>query len=445
MQHQHVIGQLTVEIQGATIATAADYQRACSQQVRSAHFLSLLNQELDRLDQGNGVWQIPRLELDLQIENDDQFGAAFLAAFRQAIAQQATYSNRQMVSEETNIASLALHFLEHGTLPWNATPQQKSAIHQLLVADEFAEISDFLHNLEQKAAHKASIWLRFLYTVGLDRVKDLLHIRYNFSSGLLHWLDTLAFAQPSPGAKGISLLGDIPYSSLPAMNCWYLALHYRELAVQNESYFKEKIQEALNLWHSKLERPQSKPGRIAPQDLMPPMPGEAPFEEAVFIQNSGLVLLAQFFPILFQRAGLVENGQFIDVTAQNSAIQLLQYLLTGEDQAWEHDLLLNKILCDIPEDMPVNRFTALSEMQRHEADILLTEAIRQWAVLKNTSVQGLREMFLERDGKLTRNGRNWRLQVERKAVDVLLERLPLGWGYSVIKLPWMEGVLYVEW
>jgi hypothetical protein len=35
------------------------------------------------------------------------------------------------------------------------------------------------------------------------------------------------------------------------------------------------------------------------------------------------------------------------------------------------------------------------------------------------------------------------LKVQPRAFDMLLDRLP--WGFSIIKLPWMQGVLHVEW
>ncbi|MEM9214098.1 MAG: contractile injection system tape measure protein [Cyanobacteria bacterium P01_F01_bin.150] len=38
---------------------------------------------------------------------------------------------------------------------------------------------------------------------------------------------------------------------------------------------------------------------------------------------------------------------------------------------------------------------------------------------------------------------NWTLRVEQMAIDVLLTRLP--WGVSMVKLPWMDGLLTVEW
>ena len=69
--------------------------------------------------------------------------------------------------------------------------------------------------------------------------------------------------------------------------------------------------------------------------------------------------------------------------------------------------------------------------------------IANWKVLGNTSVAGLRESFLQRGGSLKRHDEAWRLQVEPRAFDMLLDQLP--WGYSTIKHPWMERVIHVDW
>jgi hypothetical protein len=36
-----------------------------------------------------------------------------------------------------------------------------------------------------------------------------------------------------------------------------------------------------------------------------------------------------------------------------------------------------------------------------------------------------------------------RLQVEGKALDILLDYLP--WTLSIVKLPWMKKLLHIEW
>ncbi|HRF39189.1 MAG TPA: contractile injection system tape measure protein, partial [Saprospiraceae bacterium] len=70
-------------------------------------------------------------------------------------------------------------------------------------------------------------------------------------------------------------------------------------------------------------------------------------------------------------------------------------------------------------------------------------AIDNWGALGSTSPDGLRGNFLVRDGKLTRTDLGRLLQVEAQSYDLLLDRLP--WGINMVKLPWMEDMLFVEW
>jgi hypothetical protein len=58
-------------------------------------------------------------------------------------------------------------------------------------------------------------------------------------------------------------------------------------------------------------------------------------------------------------------------------------------------------------------------------------------------VNGLRENFLKRDGLIRKKENDWHLHVERKTMDVLLDRIP--WGYSMVQLPWSTYFISVEW
>ena len=63
--------------------------------------------------------------------------------------------------------------------------------------------------------------------------------------------------------------------------------------------------------------------------------------------------------------------------------------------------------------------------------------IEQWRILKKTSVDGFRESFLQREGRLSLQENGWSLKVARASYDVLLDQLP--WGISVVLLPWMKS------
>jgi len=165
--------------------------------------------------------------------------------------------------------------------------------------------------------------------------------------------------------------------------------------------------------------------------------------DTIYITNAGLVLLHPFLPALFDTLKLTEQNAWNGQDSVYQAIQAMQFMVNGKDETEEFDLVLNKILCSINIGEVLPTTTELNEEIKTECDNLLKAAISHWKVLKNTSVDGLREGFLQRNGKLSRVDDGWRLQVEQKALDVLLNHLP--WGIGIIKLPWMNEMLYVDW
>lgn len=166
-------------------------------------------------------------------------------------------------------------------------------------------------------------------------------------------------------------------------------------------------------------------------------------QEGVFTTAAGLVLLHPFLNSLFQLLGLLQEKRFLNIDAQEKAIYLLHYLATGEKKAEEYELLMPKILCAYPIGQPIPKRIKLSDLEMEEADTLLKAAIASWEILKNTSPAGLREGFLQRTGKLQVLEGKIGLQVEKAAIDVLLDHLP--WNLSIIKLPWLKEVIRVEW
>lgn len=172
----------------------------------------------------------------------------------------------------------------------------------------------------------------------------------------------------------------------------------------------------------------------------------SPAERAngIYLNHAGLVLLHPFLTYYFEAIGLVSENAFCHEYAQQIAIVLLHYLATGETSAPEYDLVLPKLLCGWPLNDPVVVGLELPEAALAEAENLLETVIRYWEVLKNTSPDGLRQGFLQRQGKLTQAEMGgWKLRVEQQSIDILLTRLP--WGVSMVKLPWMAEVLVVEW
>jgi hypothetical protein len=166
-------------------------------------------------------------------------------------------------------------------------------------------------------------------------------------------------------------------------------------------------------------------------------------EEGLFGNYAGLILLHPFLATFFTRCGLMEGARFQDAAARQMAVFLLYYLATGQKEGPEYDTLFPKLFCGCTLDESLPLRMELSEAVYAEADELLQMVLQRWEKLKNTSADGLREGFLRRMGKLTRRQNRLVLVVEISAIDVLLDYLP--WNLSLVKLPWLNELLYIEW
>jgi hypothetical protein len=168
--------------------------------------------------------------------------------------------------------------------------------------------------------------------------------------------------------------------------------------------------------------------------------GEIP-GDAVFIGNAGLVLLHPFLPRLFASLQIADGDVLKD---PGTALQVLHYICTGQRIAVDHELILPKILCGIPTDAFVAVEDPLHEAHCHETERMMQAAIQHWSALRSTSIDGFRESFLQRAGKLAFDeDAGWSLFVEVKTFDILVNHLP--WGFGRIRLPWMKAMLQVQW
>lgn len=186
------------------------------------------------------------------------------------------------------------------------------------------------------------------------------------------------------------------------------------------------------------------------QDAASPAPEQMGLDTAAdsdavryYIGNAGLALVAPFLGQFFKHLGFVEGAAFVDEGAQHRAVLLTQVLVTGHADHPEPVLVFNKVLCGWPLAVPVDRTIDLTEAEHAACDDFLTSVVAQWPALKKTSAAGFRAAFLQREGRLERQDTNYTLYVERTAYDVLLDTLP--WGIGLLKHPWMDRPVYLEW
>jgi hypothetical protein len=165
--------------------------------------------------------------------------------------------------------------------------------------------------------------------------------------------------------------------------------------------------------------------------------------EAIYVENAGLVLAAVYVPRLFAMLNLTDSEKFKDADAAERGVHLLQYLATGLSASPEYELALNKLLCGVALDTPVASAIEITADERLAIDGLLDAMIQHWTAIGKTSVAGLRESFLQREGRLTHDDNGWRLHVQSRAFDMLVDRIP--WGFATVKFAWMDEVIHVEW
>ena len=170
-------------------------------------------------------------------------------------------------------------------------------------------------------------------------------------------------------------------------------------------------------------------------------------EDIFYVGNAGLVLTGAYLPRFFELLDMTEKvdgaTRWKTRDAAARATHLLQFLVDGRTSAPEPTLVLNKTLCGLDLATPVDAVIEITEREREASEQLLKSMIANWQAIDHSSIVALRETFLQREGKLEQHENGWKLHVQRKTVDVLVDQIP--WSLSVILLPWMSIPLYVNW
>ncbi|MEM7187423.1 MAG: contractile injection system tape measure protein, partial [Bacteroidota bacterium] len=144
------------------------------------------------------------------------------------------------------------------------------------------------------------------------------------------------------------------------------------------------------------------------------------YHDPIFVNHAGLILLAPYLAMLFERCDLMKASKFHDEASKYKAVQLLSYAATGAMGDEEHDLAINKVLCGLSVMAPLGRVEPLLPAEIETVDGMLKAVTQQWSPLKETSIDSLRETFLQRPGKLVEE-ESFFLKVEQRSFDCSLQ------------------------
>lgn len=162
------------------------------------------------------------------------------------------------------------------------------------------------------------------------------------------------------------------------------------------------------------------------------------------VEDAGLVILWPFLDRFFAHVGLLDlDRRFLDEPARMQAIALLSQLAFEDADPPEYRLPLAKLLCGCAPEAFFKLERPLAPEQIDECDRLLAAVIANAPILRDTSIASFRATFVQRPALLGIREGGWLLEVEQRAHDLVLERLP--WSWSWVKLPWMFDPLSVRW
>lgn len=168
--------------------------------------------------------------------------------------------------------------------------------------------------------------------------------------------------------------------------------------------------------------------------------------EVTLVGNAGLCLLWPWFPHLFSLLGYLDEkrNHFKDTASRIRAVFLLQYLASPEEKEYrEPELAFNRLLVALSAQVPLPKRVELTDEEKDMADNMLAGIKTNWSRMDGTSVNGFRQTFIQRDGRLEQQDEKWLLTVENRVYDVLLDTVP--WAFRQIRFPWLKKYIQVSW
>ncbi len=460
---RHIIHKQKIRLQISNQEDAHGIQNKVSELFTNG-LGSLLEKTLDGIAPDDQLLRFESLNLNLGVISKSNFEQEFkeilVSRLRDTLITSA--HNEEQTKFKPSAFEAMIHFLDRGTLPWYADVKDKTSWEK-----------------EMKSKATNEDWRNLIHWLGTKQMKQPAVVRrliLQFSDDFLERM----ILSVSPGWNSVRagifidmqmLLKNV-YGSGPADSRQEIWKYFLKNILSNSGTTDSIERQTMNILQDLIsglpasgdmnkERSDSIPPGIVrdaflelKNKIIPEPEGvfqkkenefvnKKDIPDSLFVKNSGIVILHPYLFAFFEELGLLTSKDFNSEEARYHAIYILHFLATGRVGAEEFDVVLEKILCGMPLEEPLPPSGEITVREKSECEHLLEAVIRNWPPLKNTSVEGLRNTFLQREGRLDLDESGWSLHIEKKTVDILLDRMP--WGISKIKLPWMKNMLSVDW
>lgn len=372
----------------------------------------LLDTGFSKVIPENEIWKVDRLELEIDIDDlakmEESIKSQLPHLIKNAVKDTSHKAIQPKIGRASKVipgrASMVLHYLKSGTLPWNS-PSETSMADMYRLFDAISNTdTEFVRDLCWLFASNNKALKRFLIHFQKRHHQQF----YQSVRMVFPRKGEPVFLEWNTRSKQGSTKG-----SIPSENQWREMLKkalsgdpIKKESV-SDSFSSEEIAEAIHQHH--------------PTDQNP-----------IYLTHAGLIFLHPFLARFLENLGLVQEKEILDA---DQAVSVLHSLVTGTSPTEELHLILPKILLGLAVDTPVT-LRQVSALQRNTGKEMIQSAIAHWDVLGSTSINSFRESFLQRSGKLTPYAETWLLELESAPFDMLIDQLP--WQMSYIKLPWMK-------
>ena len=424
----HLIQKNTLEV----ILPRPDQSQALTRRIETLYegeVLPALEGLFDKLAPDGREIHIDQMSIEVVLEeglSDRDFCQQMVAAFAEGLKQQISHHPSKDAEESLEVSESIesdhphmwfdafIQFIEEGYFPWWMADLDFHEFENKLLQHFQSDVLDYLSSHYQRL----TIRQRFLW---------------QFSSSFAQALSREGLKPKEYQIWQHPIAKNHPERFRQKVWDWICMKPPLQAEIGIEDYIESHFSE---------HRPQVKAEKVTPGRKEEENSG-LPKTEPLYMNKAGLVLLAPYLPFLFDHFQWLEERRFVNDTVRMRAVHLIEYLASGKEGIPESNLLMAKWLCGVPLAAPILRELVLTQEEKHQADELLDTLIHRWPKMHNSNHYTLRTVFLQRAGKRYRQENAWHLQVESHTLDVLLQFLP--WSISMVHLPWLEEMIWVEW
>ena len=415
-KRSHIVQRQTIEVSFPGLDDGVGTQDRLAE-IFYTRIQPKMNLLFDEIANDRYVLSLDKLEIDCGVLSAKHWEDEFVEATLRRLKAELLTKHKKVLPVGSEIGKQAeeafLFFLEHGHLPWNKPGDSLKELEVLIQINPL-----FIEKLRTTVAGNKTPMKRFINSTSETFKEKILAEFKKEKNAEWKWIQS-SDEENGLTNKNISMEALMIFLSNKAGSADII-----KMKTKNVHFSKGLKKEA--------EKPVKEKKAMDENE-----------SDETYINNAGVVLLHPFLPKLFEIGGLCKENDWIDQSSQHAGVKVLEYLCTGKNEFEEIHFTLHKILCGLKPSDFVDEKQFLSEEIIHACDIMLGEVIGYWPQLKNTGIEAFRETFLQRNGKLTVTDNGWLLQVEQKAVDVLLDSLQ--WGIGIVKMPWMQDIVYTEW